>query len=159
MQKQRNFFRAIECVPGKDIVDWLLKNQRASVLSEAKLLCQCFINETYLEPVVLPQTSFIEFKPDHTLYKLGKRGLERDLPTESSPFRTVSMASLASNESNSMDILQQKMAKSTGVVIGTDLNYVQFNAQAANTLQDDSLSINSRKEGCDFNMPIDGTEP
>ncbi|CAF4549545.1 unnamed protein product, partial [Rotaria magnacalcarata] len=25
MQKQRNFFRAIECVPGKDIVDWLLK--------------------------------------------------------------------------------------------------------------------------------------
>ncbi|CAF3552282.1 unnamed protein product [Rotaria socialis] len=159
MQKQRNFFRAIECVPGKDIVDWLLKNQRASVLSEAKLLCQCFINETYLEPVVLPQTSFIEFKPDHTLYKLGKRGLERDLPTESSPFRAGSMASLASNESNSMDILQQKMAKSTGVVIGTDLNYVQFNAQVANTLQDDSLSINSRKEGCDFNMPIDGTEP
>ena len=51
------------------------------------------------------------------------------------------------------------MAKSTGVVIGTDLNYVQFNAQVANTLQDDSSSINSKKEGYDFNMPIDGTEP
>ncbi len=72
MQKQRQFFRTIECVTGKDIVDWLIKNQRATILSEAKLLCQCFLNELYLEPVILPQTSFIEFKPDQTLYKLGK---------------------------------------------------------------------------------------
>ncbi|CAF2598817.1 unnamed protein product [Rotaria sp. Silwood2] len=158
MQKQRYRFRTIECVFGKDIVDWLIKNQRASLLSEAKLLCQCFINETYLEPVVLPQTSFIEFKSDQTLYKLGKRGLERDLQTESSPFRSGSVISTASTESNSIDIFQQKMAKSTGVVIGTDLNYVQFNAQVANTPQDDTISINSKKEGNDFNMPIDGNE-
>lgn len=72
MQKQRYFLRTIECVPGKDIVDWLIKNQRATVVSEAKLLCQCFINESYLEPVVVPQTPFIEFKSDQTLYKLGK---------------------------------------------------------------------------------------
>jgi hypothetical protein len=72
MQKQRYFFRTIECIPGKDIVDWLMKNQRATILSEAKLLCQCFLNELYLEPVVVPQTPFIEFKPDQTLYKLGK---------------------------------------------------------------------------------------
>lgn len=72
MQKQRYRLRTIDCLSGKDIVDWLLKHQRASVLSEAKLLCQCFINETYLEPVVLPGTSFIEFKPDQTLYKFGK---------------------------------------------------------------------------------------
>ena len=72
MQKQRYRFRTLECVSGKDIVDWLIKNQRATVTSEAKLLCQCFLNESYLEPVVLPQTSFIEFKPDQTLYKLGK---------------------------------------------------------------------------------------
>lgn len=57
-----------------------------------------------------------------------------------------------------LDILQQKMAKSTGVVIGTDLNSVQFNAQVANTIQDDSISVNSKKEGNDFNMPTDGTE-
>jgi len=72
MQKQRYRLRTIECITGKDIVDWLIKNQRATILSEAKLLCQCFINELYLEPVVTPQTSFIEFKPDQTLYKLGK---------------------------------------------------------------------------------------
>lgn len=74
MRKQR--FRlsisTIECISGKEIVDWLLKHQRASVLTEAKLFCQCFLNETYLEPVVLPGTSFIEFKPDQTLYKFGK---------------------------------------------------------------------------------------
>ncbi len=72
MQKQRYIFRTIECVTGKEMVDWLIKNQRATILSEAKLLCQCFLNETYLEPVVAPQTSFIEFKPDQTLYKFGK---------------------------------------------------------------------------------------
>ena len=72
MQKQRHRLRTIECISGREIVDWLLKHQRASVLSEAKLLCQCFVNETYLEPVVLPQTSFVEFKPDQTLYKFGK---------------------------------------------------------------------------------------
>ncbi|CAF0908269.1 unnamed protein product [Rotaria sp. Silwood1] len=158
MQKQRYRLRTIECVPGKDIVDWLIKNQRASILSEAKLLCQCFINELYLEPVALPQTSFIEFKPDQTLYKLGKRGLERDLPIESSLFRSGSTASTTSNESNSIDIFQQKLAKTTGVVIGTDLNYVQFNAQVANTPQEDTISINSKKEGSDFNMPTDGNE-
>ncbi|CAF3650564.1 unnamed protein product [Rotaria sordida] len=158
MQKQRHRFRIIECVSGKDIVDWLIKNQRASVVSEAKLLCQCFLNELYLEPVVLPQTSFIEFKPDQTFYKLGKRGLERDLPTESSPFRSSSITSTGSNESNSIDAFQQKMAKSTGIVIGTDLNYVQFNAQGASTPADDTISVNSKKEGNDFNMPIDGNE-
>ena len=72
MQKQRHRLRTIECIQGKEIVDWLMKHQRATVLSEAKLLCQCFVNETYLEPVVMPQTSFVEFKPDQTLYKLGK---------------------------------------------------------------------------------------
>jgi hypothetical protein len=72
MQKQRIRFRIVECVTGKDIVDWLIKNQRATVVSEAKLLCQCFLNESYLEPVIAPQTSFIEFKPDQTFYKLGK---------------------------------------------------------------------------------------
>jgi hypothetical protein len=72
MQKQRYIFRTIECITGKEIVDWLIKNQRATILSEAKLLCQCFLNESYLEPVILPQTSFIEFKPDQTLYKFGK---------------------------------------------------------------------------------------
>jgi hypothetical protein len=72
MQKQRYRLRTNECIQGKDIVDWLMKNQRASVLSEAKLLCQCFLNELYLEPVILPQTSFIEFKSDQTLYKFGK---------------------------------------------------------------------------------------
>ena len=76
MQKQRHRLRVIECVTGRDIVDWLMKNQRATVLSEAKLLCQCLVNETYLEPVVLPQTSFVEFKGDQTLYKLGKVGVE-----------------------------------------------------------------------------------
>ena len=75
MQKQRQFFRTIECIPGKDIIDWLIKNQRASILSEAKLICQCFINESYLEPVILPPTSFIEFKPDQTLYRIGKVNL------------------------------------------------------------------------------------
>lgn len=72
MQSKRVFIRSVECVSGKDIVDWLIKNQRATILSEAKLLCQCFINESYLEPVVTPSTSFIEFKPDQTLYKFGK---------------------------------------------------------------------------------------
>ena len=72
MQKQRHRFRTIECITGKEIVDWLIRNQRATILSEAKLLCQCFLNESYLEPVVSPQTSFIEFKPDQTLYKFGK---------------------------------------------------------------------------------------
>jgi len=79
MQKQRYYLRTIECVTGKDIVDWLIKNQRATVLSEAKLLCQCFLNELYLEPVVVPATSFIEFKSDQTLYKLGKVNFEKFL--------------------------------------------------------------------------------
>jgi hypothetical protein len=57
-----------------------------------------------------------------------------------------------------LDILQQKMAKSTGVLIGTDLNYVQFNSQIANSMQDEITSINSKKEISDFNMPIDGNE-
>lgn len=57
-----------------------------------------------------------------------------------------------------LEVYQQKMAKSTGVVIGTDLNYVQFNAQVANTLPDDAMSVNSKREGNDFNMPIDGNE-
>lgn len=77
MQRQRYRWKTIECIPGKDIVDWLIKNQRATVVSEAKLLGQCFINETYLEPVAAPQTSFIEFKPDQTLYKLGKVKFKR----------------------------------------------------------------------------------
>jgi hypothetical protein len=47
------------------------------------------------------------------------------------------------------------MAKSTGVLIGTDLNTVQFNSQVANATQDE---MNSRKETSDFNMPIDGNE-
>lgn len=72
MQKQRPRFRTIECITGKEIVDWLIKNQRATMLSEAKLLCQCFLNESYLEPVASSQTSFVEFKPDQTLYKFGK---------------------------------------------------------------------------------------
>lgn len=75
MQKKSYFLKTFECVQGKDIVDWLLKNQRASVLSEAKLLCQCFINESYIEPVVTPKTSFVEFQSDQTLYKIGKVGL------------------------------------------------------------------------------------
>ena len=50
------------------------------------------------------------------------------------------------------------MAKSTGVIIGTDLNYVQFNAQIANAEQNDTISVNSKKEESDFNMPIDGVE-
>jgi hypothetical protein len=50
------------------------------------------------------------------------------------------------------------MAKSTGVLIGTDLNYVQFSSQVANSTQEESLSINSKKETSDFNMPIDGNE-
>jgi hypothetical protein len=56
------------------------------------------------------------------------------------------------------DVFQQKMAKSTGVLIGTDLNYVQFNSQIANSIQEETLSVNSRKETSDFNMPIDGNE-
>ena len=72
MQKQRYRLRTIECITGKEIVDWLMKHQRATVPSEAKLLGQCLLNETYLEPVVLPGTSFIEFKSDQTLYKFGK---------------------------------------------------------------------------------------
>lgn len=50
------------------------------------------------------------------------------------------------------------MAKSTGVLIGTDLNYVQFNSQVANAPQEDTISLSSRKEASDFNMPIDGNE-
>lgn len=72
MRKQRHRFSIIECISGKEIVEWLIKHQRASVLTEAKLFCQCFLNETYLEPVVSPGTSFVEFKPDQTLYKFGK---------------------------------------------------------------------------------------
>jgi hypothetical protein len=50
------------------------------------------------------------------------------------------------------------MAKSTGVLIGTDLNYVQFNSQLANGAQEETMSVNSKKETSDFNMPIDGNE-
>ncbi|UJR27111.1 hypothetical protein I4U23_008410 [Adineta vaga] len=158
MQKQWIRFRTIECVAGKEIIDWLMKNQRAAVASEAKLLCQCFLNELYLEPVVLPQTSFIEFKGDQTLYKLGKHGLERDPPVDTSPFRSGSIISTTSNDSTNTDTYQQKIARSTGVLIGTDLNCVQFNSQVANTVQDDTTSVSSKKETSDFNMPIDGNE-
>ena len=72
MQKQRYRLRVFDCITGKEIADWLIKHQRASVPSEAKLWCQCFINETYLEPVVFPGTPFVEFKADQTLYKFGK---------------------------------------------------------------------------------------
>ncbi|CAF0753950.1 unnamed protein product [Adineta ricciae] len=157
MQKQRIRLRTIECIPGKDIVDWLMKNQRASVLSEAKLLCQCFVNESYLEPVVAPQTSFIEFKEDQT-YKLGKRGLERDPPVERPPIRSGSVVSTSSADSTNTDTYQQKLAKTTGVLIGNDFNYVQFNSQVGNTTSDDTTSVNSKKETSDFNMPTDGTE-
>ncbi len=57
-----------------------------------------------------------------------------------------------------LDIYQQKLAKSTGVLIGTDLNYVQFNSQIANGTQEETISVNSKKETSDFNMPIDGNE-
>ena len=57
-----------------------------------------------------------------------------------------------------LDVFQQKMAKSTGVLIGTDLNYVQFNSQVANATQEETASTNSKKETSDFNMPIDGNE-
>lgn len=57
-----------------------------------------------------------------------------------------------------LDIAQQKMVKSTGVLIGNDLNYVQFNSQIANTMQEETTSINSRRDASDFNMPIDGNE-
>jgi len=57
-----------------------------------------------------------------------------------------------------LDIIQQKMAKSTGVFIGTDLNSVQFNSQIANSTQEETMSVNNRKETSDFNMPIDGNE-
>lgn len=50
------------------------------------------------------------------------------------------------------------MAKSTGVLIGTDLNSVQFNSQIANATQEETMSINSKKETSDFNMPIDSNE-
>lgn len=50
------------------------------------------------------------------------------------------------------------MAKSTGVLIGTDLNSVQFNSQVANSTQEETMSVNSKKEISDFNMPIDGNE-
>lgn len=173
MQKQRFLLRTIDCITGKEIVDWLFKHQQASVLSEAKLLCQCLINETYLEPVVRPTTSFIEFKPDQTLYKFGKvnlfffiemssmefsfqKGLDRDVSSaETGLFRS---GSVVSNDSMT-DVLQQNMVKSTGVMIGTDLNSVQFNSQLANAnQQDETVSISSRRDASDFNMPIDGTE-
>jgi hypothetical protein len=57
-----------------------------------------------------------------------------------------------------VDILQQKMAKSTGVLIGTDLNCVQFSSHVANMIQEETISINSRKDASDFNMPIDGND-
>ena len=72
MQKKSGLFRKIECIRGKEITDWLLKHQRATVLSEAKMICQCFLHEKYLEPVVVRSTTFVEFQPDETLYKLGK---------------------------------------------------------------------------------------
>ena len=50
------------------------------------------------------------------------------------------------------------MAKTTGVLIGNDLNYVQFNSQIANDTQEDTTPVHSRRETSDFNMPIDGTE-
>lgn len=138
MQKQRVRFRTIECITGKEIVDWLMKNQRASVQTEAKLLGQCFLNETYLEPVIQPQTSFVEFKPDQTFYKFGKRGLD---PIESNPPRNPNDPS------------------STGVLIGTNHNYVQFNSQVANSTPDESsLSVNNKREANDFNMPVDTDE-
>ncbi|CAF3569320.1 unnamed protein product [Adineta steineri] len=158
MQKQRYRFRTIECVTGKDIVDWLIKNQRATVISEAKLLCQCFLNELYLEPVILPPTSFVEFKCDLTLYKFGKRGLERETFSESSPIRSGSIISTTSNDSNNTDSSLQNRAKSTGVIIGNDLNYVQFNSQVANAIQEDTTFVNSKKEASDFNMPVDENE-
>ena len=143
MQKQRSLFRVIECISGKEIVDWLIKHQRAAVQSEAKLLAQCFVNETYLEPVVLPQTSFVEFKADQTLYKFGKRGLERDVPPVESR--------------NAAGVVQQRMAKSTGVLIGNDLNSVQFNSQVANAPVDDAPTA-SKRDTIDFEMPTDGNE-
>lgn len=91
MQKQRVRFRIIECITGKEIIDWLMKNQRASVQTEAKLLGQCFLNETYLEPVIQPQTSFVEFKPDQTLYKFGKVTTNIDFQNNS-PFFSYSIA-------------------------------------------------------------------
>lgn len=57
-----------------------------------------------------------------------------------------------------LDTVQQKMAKTTGVLIGNDLNYVQFNSQIANDTQEDTTPATSRRETSDFNMPIDGTE-
>ncbi len=57
-----------------------------------------------------------------------------------------------------IDVFQQKMTKSTGVLIGTDLNSVQFNSQVANAVPEDTASMNSKKETSDFNMPIDGNE-
>lgn len=50
------------------------------------------------------------------------------------------------------------MAKSTGVLIGTDLNSVQFNSQLANASQEETASINSKKEANDFDMLIENTE-
>lgn len=95
-----------------------------------------------------------------------QRGLERDLPGESTPFRagtitTAAGASAANEPSNtrkSSDVFQQKMAKSTGVLIGTDLNSVQFNSQVANAIQEETASINSKKEANDFDMPIESNE-
>lgn len=72
MRKERRLFRTTECVQGKELIDWLIKNQRATLLSEAKLFCQCFVNENYIEPVNQPTTTFVEFKCDDTLYKFGK---------------------------------------------------------------------------------------
>lgn len=50
------------------------------------------------------------------------------------------------------------MAKSKGILIGTDLNYVQYNPQVSVTPQDETASISSKKDGSDFNMPVDGQD-
>ena len=50
------------------------------------------------------------------------------------------------------------MARSAGVLIDNDLNSVQFNSQVANNIQEESSSINSKKDTSDFNMPTDGNE-
>lgn len=64
----------------------------------------------------------------------------------------------SSNAKKSSDVFQQKMSKSTGVLIGTDLNSVQFNSQVANAIQEETASINSKKEANDFDMPIESNE-
>lgn len=91
-----------------------------------------------------------------------QRGLERETAVESVPFRSGTPTASTSNDLNktrkTSDVLQQKMAKSTGVLIGTDLNCVQFSSQVANALQEETASINSKKEGNDFDMVIESNE-